>query len=301
MKCKAVLVLVSWLLCVCALAGPYGDLSKRLQTLPPNKVKDAADASGLIDDDEMQQLLLKGSTPDSRAAALRDYVSIRAKLEAAGPAGGATPIKDIKKSVLYKKADTSTGENWLSRAINKLRFDIQLPKSNIRPMSTPSFGVGQFLIIFMWTILGLAVAAFLFFAARYFTIQRRNAANRQSKAMLEDDEPERSLDEWLEMAAKLEAEGRFREAVRCLYVACLLKMDEHRVARFDRTQTNWEHYRRIMASPKYPQAFDLLGPTNEFDRIWYGNHSTSAADVKRFRDSYTELTHLLTSPAVSAR
>jgi hypothetical protein len=56
-----------------------------------------------------------------------------------------------------------------------------------------------------------------------------------------------------------------------------------------------------MASPKFPAKFDLLGPTNEFDRIWYGNYPSGPQDVKRFRESYTELTHMLVEMVGSAK
>jgi len=111
--------------------------------------------------------------------------------------------------------------------------------------------------------------------------------------MLEQDEPERTLDEWLDMANKLTADGKYREAVRCLYLACLLRFDEHLVARFDRGQTNWEHLARIRASSRMPIGLDFESPTKRFDTIWYGHRTRGLSDVDQFKDWYGRITEAL--------
>jgi hypothetical protein len=113
---------------------------------------------------------------------------------------------------------------------------------------------------------------------------------RRAKALLDEDEPERSLDEWLEMADKLEREGKYREAVRSLYLACLLKIDEARIARFERSQTNWEHLARIEASPRRPAELEFREATMAFDHIWYGMRVDGSTDVMRFRNWYRQVT-----------
>ncbi len=107
--------------------------------------------------------------------------------------------------------------------------------------------------------------------------------------MLDEDEPERTLDEYLELADKLVSEQRFREAVRCLYLACLLRLDEERVIRFHRGQTNWEHLARFESSPKRPPGLDLRSPTQAFDLIWYGMRPTGLEDVEKFRQWYQQV------------
>ena len=111
--------------------------------------------------------------------------------------------------------------------------------------------------------------------------------------MLEDDEPERSLDEWLAEADTLQAQGRYREAVRALYLASLLRFDEARVARFQRGQTNWEHLTRIEASPTMPKDLDFRATTRLFDRIWYGRIVRGKEDVDQFRAWYLNITNTL--------
>lgn len=199
--------------------------------------------------------------------------------------------KRIKASPLY--ADNRvTGASWLSRAMegfwnwlsNLFQGNANQKQLNLNPPSI----LGKWVIYAMWTILAGLVAFFVWLALKHF--QWRFNLQRKSRALLEEDEPERTLDEWLERANALEAEGRYREAVRCLYLACLLRFDEARIARFDRGQTNWEHLGRIEASPNLPKTIDFRPPTLAFDRIWYGMHTRGVDDVQRFRTWYAEIT-----------
>ncbi|HWA84414.1 MAG TPA: DUF4129 domain-containing protein, partial [Fimbriimonadaceae bacterium] len=112
-----------------------------------------------------------------------------------------------------------------------------------------------------------------------------------------DDEPERTLDEWLELSSSYERDGKYREAVRALYLACLLKFDERNVARFLRSQTNWEHLARIETSPKKPAGLDFRTPTQAFDRIWYGYKVRGPIDVAEFRAWYGDVTRALQGAA----
>jgi hypothetical protein len=106
--------------------------------------------------------------------------------------------------------------------------------------------------------------------------------------ILEDDEPERTADQWLLQAEKLEAEGKYREAVRCLYLACLVRYDDGRVARFRRHETNWEHLYRIEGSSLNP-GLDFRTPTQRFDKVWYGYQVNGPSDVQEFREVYQRL------------
>ena len=301
MRYSLVLSLILALACLGA-AGPYANLDKRLKDSKPSLVEQEVRQSGLgAKDATLAELLdAPGKTEAQRSTGVRDYVSMRSLFESNRPKTATTPISEIKKSGLYRKPADEGGDNWVSRALERIRFNVNPPTPKAPPKFTGIDGLG-FLVYVVWGVLAIVIALLLFFAIRYFRWKINRQRALKSTAMLEDDEPERSLDEWLELSAQLESEGRFREAVRCLYVACLLRYDEHRVARFDRTQTNWEHYRRIQASPTNPKAFELLGLTTDFDHIWYGFRPTSAVEVQRFRASYQELTGLLANRMAGAR
>jgi len=196
----------------------------------------------------------------------------------------------IKSSPLYRD-ETLEQANWFAKALDGFGAWLEKlfhrdPPPDSQKWSPPSI-LGTGVIYFMWGVLACIAAAFLFFAVRMF--RWRIKLTRKAKTILEEDEPERTLDEWLERADLLEKQGLYREAVRCLYLACLLKFDEAGVARFDRGQTNWEHLRRIESSPNLPPHLEFRAPTRAFDEIWYGMRVKGASDVARFREWYQQV------------
>jgi hypothetical protein len=201
-----------------------------------------------------------------------------------------TQAAQIKSSFLYR--DEATEEvNWFQKAIDGFAnwisslFDHRSDQPT-RQTEAPSI-LGPWVIVFMWGLLAIVATTFLVIAARMF--RWRISLKRKARTLLEEDEPERTLDEWLERADLLESQGHYREAVRCLYLACLLKFDEAGVARFDRGQTNWEHLYRIESSPLRPAGLDFREPTRAFDSIWYGMRVNGEIDVARFRNWYLEV------------
>jgi hypothetical protein len=282
--------------CVLAAAGQYTDLDRRLAP-----VEDSAQASKLIQpvqdaDPAFRKLaedLRDPGASDRKLAltTLKQYVSARARAESyAEDSLAKAQAIAIKKSPLYKD-DQLQSSNWFGKAAENLIrmikgwFNFKMPKSEGPNLK---FGeLGAWFVYVMWGVLFALVAVFAYLAIRH--ARWRFNLKRKAKAILEEDEPERTLDEWLERANLLEAEGRYREAIRCLYLACLLKFDEARVARFERGQTNWEHLHRIQASPKLPPDLDFQPTTESFDRIWYGMKTSGKPDVDRFRDWYLEI------------
>ncbi|MEX1018960.1 MAG: DUF4129 domain-containing protein, partial [Litorilinea sp.] len=74
--------------------------------------------------------------------------------------------------------------------------------------------------------------------------------------------------------------GDFRHAVRALYLAALLLLDEHHLLTFDRSHTNREVLARVPAdSPIRPH----LQPVVEtFDAVWYGIRVPDAPTYARY-------------------
>jgi hypothetical protein len=200
--------------------------------------------------------------------------------------------KAIKRSPVYNDAGPKQTANWLTRAAERL--------TNLRPSCDCNTATadrvapgaaGQWFMYTIIVVLGGVLIAFVAFAISRASWSKK--LKRKAKALLDEDEPERTLDEWLEQADTLEREGKYREAVRCLYLACLLKIDEARIARFERSQTNWEHLERIDASPRRPADLHFREPTQAFDVIWYGMRVNGSEDVLRFRYWYQEITKVV--------
>lgn len=209
-----------------------------------------------------------------------------------------TPVKSEPKQtatqalqkVGFKDPGKTTTKNWAGRGIDKMfdalsrwlkKTDEQTAKM---PVGTTLF---DFLTPIVWIVFGAAVVAFLAWALITFAGILRLKA-KQAGGLIEEDEPERTADEWLTKAAELERQGEFRLAVRCLYVATLIRLDEGNVARFRRWETNWEHLHRIDGSPRKPAGYSIRPATEKFDVVWYGHQVEGKSDVELFRDWYRE-------------
>lgn len=284
-------------------AGPYRDLDAKL-----SRAHTAAEKLRILKnnpisgDDDLSDRVADASEGGSNVETAVQMVNLKAMAESAG----ATPdqskvVKNFKASPLYKDTGKTEDANWLSGAIERIKnirwFRLSPPRVDGRAPS-PILGlgaIGAFLIAFVWFLLGAAIIAFIVYAVRL--VRFGKLKKRGAKAMLEDDEPERTLDEWLALADSLEREGKIREAVRALYLACLLKFDERNIARFVRSQTNWEHLSRIEASPRRPAGLDFRTPTQAFDQIWYGHKVRGHVDVDDFRAWYRQVSTLVSEAA----
>jgi hypothetical protein len=253
--------------------------------------------SSEIDDNEFSAYVAR-ATPGSAATVKSaiDFVNLKSIAESTTPTLGQTQkVQQIKSSAVYRD-EQKQDANWLKGAIERLRNLIPKRQPNFpRMRGLPAAGGAGFLIYLVWFLLFALVVGFIIYALRFVAFGKLK--KRRAKAMLEDDEPERTLDEWLALADAYQKEGRFREAVRALYLACLLKFDERNVARFLRGQTNWEHLARIEASPRLPAGLNFRAATQAFDQIWYGHKVRGAVDVDEFRQWYGEVSTALKEAA----
>jgi hypothetical protein len=196
-------------------------------------------------------------------------------------------VANIKSNPLYNDPGEKASSNWLADSLERLKnFHLPEFKQKNTEFKGPQI-FGPWMIYLLWGILGAALIVFLVFAARMIELKGRR--KKKTAGLLDEDEPELTLDEWLAAADRLEAEGKYREAVRGLYLACLLKLDEARILKFDRGETNWEHLERFESKASSPEGLDLRGPTKAFDRIWYGFQVNGREDVDRFRGWYRQV------------
>jgi len=247
-------------------------------------------AKGILDSGEPSQAELMRFRSALKAMAVEDKVrSIKLDTRSAALA------KQIKRNPAFSDKGIQSEANWINKAFERLK-NLRLDADpNIQMPQAKAPGL-EGLMVVVWVLLGAGVLFLLVWAIRHFSWKRN--LERKAKAMLEEDEPERTVDEWLELAESLSASGKYREAVRCLYLACLLRFDEFGIARFDRSQTNWEHLNRIQASLKMPKDLRFEPATQRFDVIWYGNRKAKPEDVAQFRQWYEEvLSRLKENPA----
>lgn len=206
--------------------------------------------------------------------------------------------KRILSQPEYRDGGEFVQRNWFSKSSENVAnaiADFMRKLFGQRSMPQPKVSAAGFdaVTAAIWVVIALAIIGFLAWAISQISPGARRAKRMKVGGLMDDDEPERSADEWLLQADDLAASGRFREAVRCLYIACLVRLDEAGVARLIRSETNWEHLRRIEESSRRPVGLDFRVPTQKFDLIWYGFRTEGQPDVDDFRVTYTELCRIL--------
>lgn len=287
--------------CALLLAVDYQALDERLSTI--GDAKEAArilrSADGDVDPALRESIDDLGDDPSiTDVDNVKWLVAQRAMRQGVigEPGGLGENAKKIKSNPLFKD-DERQQSNWLGNAFDRLKNLFRQKPKPPEPTRLPSWGgvSGSWISAVVWVILGVAIAAFAYFALRH--VRFKKGLKRRRTAVLEEHEPDRTLDEWLAQADLLASQGRYREAVRALYLACLLKFDERRIARFIRAETNWEHLARINGSPAKPATLDFAPPTQAFDLVWYGHRVEGEQDVSRFRVWYTDVKNALEARA----
>jgi hypothetical protein len=199
----------------------------------------------------------------------------------------------ILQNPLYRESlNTAEGESWLNEALNNFfeRLGELLGNMFNRPQEqrgspiVASQGVTQVMIVILLAVL----AAFVIYLISQIKLKRKPGSEATDNLMSEE-EARRSADQWLTEADKLAAQGEFRAAVRCLYLACLIRMDESNTLRFERHQTNWEHLYRFRDLTQKPGNFQLEPLTQKFDNAWYGFIPQTQSDVDWFKSEYQAL------------
>ena len=112
-------------------------------------------------------------------------------------------------------------------------------------------------VVFIVLAVLLAPLLFRFFARRL----RRNSP-------IAADADVSTSAEALERAQDASAGQDYRLALRMLYLAALLKLDEVGALRYDRALTNREYVREVMLQPALAQCLRPVVET--FDDVWYG-------------------------------
>ncbi|MCW5939033.1 MAG: DUF4129 domain-containing protein [Fimbriimonadaceae bacterium] len=216
--------------------------------------------------------------------------------DARPPLDAQAAARTILRDVRYRDPGESKGSSWLGQAMARFRELINEWLERIfghQSLNAPAPGLALgALEPIVWGLLALTLAVATFLVVRnthWAALRRRKSVG----GLLDDDEPDRTADEWLSEADRLDSIGRHREAVRCLYIACLVRLDDARVSAFVRTETNWEHVRRIEGSPSLPEGIEFRQVTRLFDRVWYGFLDQNPQSTAELRSFYVHLMSVL--------
>jgi hypothetical protein len=132
-----------------------------------------------------------------------------------------------------------------------------------------------------WIVVLGAIGAVGFLIARHGgTVRVDRPAAGEPSAMVELS---RSPREWRRDADALEAQGRWREALRCRYRALVGEL-VRRGAIPDQVGRTAGEYVRDVASSRPDAAPAMAAATELFEAAWYGDAPTGAVELARFRD-----------------
>jgi hypothetical protein len=150
------------------------------------------------------------------------------------------------------------------------------PQVNLPPAADVS-GLAQIILL----VAGVIVVALVFvYFARSLQVQSAEA------------EPDVSADPTTSTDAQTRADETaqsqdYRSAIRYMYLASLLMLDERGVIHYDSSLTNREHLRHLRDKP---QVYEILRRViNAFEEVWYGYHPIDEAYYQRFRQQVDEL------------
>ena len=98
-----------------------------------------------------------------------------------------------------------------------------------------------------------------------------------------DVEGRRSAAAWDELARRLEAEGRWKDAMRARFGSLVERLVDRGVVADIPGRTTGEY--RAEVRDALPEVADAFADASElFDRAWYGDLPTGAAEAERFTD-----------------
>ena len=99
-----------------------------------------------------------------------------------------------------------------------------------------------------------------------------------------------SSGEAVDRAQQLVTTKDYRAAVRYLFLAAMLALDERRLLRFDPALTNRELLRDARSNPALGEA--LAPVTIAFDRVWYGSEPLTQSDYETLVEQIESLGQL---------
>jgi hypothetical protein len=166
------------------------------------------------------------------------------------------------------------------------------------PSAGGGFSTGGWVLLAGLGLAVLAVALYLYLSSRRSTSAPKTRMVRGDEMPAESEARqvlEESPAELWRRAESLAGEGRFREAVRVLYLALLALLHRQQFIRFEPMRTNGEYVRQVQLSERAPaelhEPFARL--TDLFEARWYGERPCESGDYGACRTLAEEMQALI--------
>lgn len=146
----------------------------------------------------------------------------------------------------------------------------------------PSAGLA--LKIFSAAIIVVFIFMLMFFIVKNFYSSGRIKRKEDAEllTMMKDSS------EVEQTAMELYFKGDFRQALRFLYIAFLLRLNKLNVIKIDKSKTN-KQYLKEMADNGYNRYDTAQKFTRDFNKFWYGNKSVGKARFDYWYSEYTSM------------
>lgn len=178
--------------------------------------------------------------------------------------------------------------SWLERLLRRLGPEATPSASELGRVATGAEWLG-------WLIIGLGVLAVVWLLSYWLRgFLRSFAASAELTQDGADSGAPVSPAAARRLAVRDAERGDFRSAVRNLYLAALLTLEEHNLVVRDRSLTNREVLTRVPAA--HPVRPVLEPVVNTFDDVWYGVHEPDVATYESYSQAIDDLTSLAQEP-----
>lgn len=145
-----------------------------------------------------------------------------------------------------------------------------------------------------WMVAGLLIVILLLILFHIYHASASAFGRRGRKPLSSDGAlpPVHDSEDLLALARRAEARGDYREAVRLIYQAALLRLDRLGVFRYEPTKTNWAYATEVASSGPMGVLFGHL--TRVADRALYSPAPVTAEHYSQADRFYGELQEALT-------
>lgn len=214
-------------------------------------------------------LLAVLANAENPGRAVERLQALQAALAQSPPAVSPADLERLRR-ILDNSPFADNGNNWLVRLLNAVLDWLS------RLLGNTARGVydGRDWL----TLAGIAgVGAILVLFLRNL---RRNAAVEEASRSPEEQALSLTSGQAMRQAQALASAGDLRGAVRQLYLATLLLLDERQLLKYDRSLTNREYLLLVAGNPALRSGLTPIVQT--FDRVWYGFEPIGGEDWQSF-------------------
>lgn len=223
---------------------------------------------------------LAAADPNTRAIAERLGALIDAQAVGASvdPAVATSTLDDILSRPPFDQPD-SEPPGWLADLINWLLEQL----GRVAGPAIQGGAAGGNAISWGFAVVGIVLILVVIF----FWVRGLRRLKVAELAAQEDPEATLTSAEAVQQASGLARDGDYRRAVRYLYLASLIWLDERGAMRYERTLTNREHLARLADQPHLREQ--LRPVVDTFDRVWYGSEQLDAESFAAYEQQVRAL------------